>query len=255
MTNKVFVEFQGNTIRIGGDCYTFTGETTASSNATPSEIDGTYASCLECNVDSSSESSSSSSSSSSSFPENSSSSSSSGAPADTCTGINCSGDPSMKLTVSNLGATETISWVGETWDLPADNGVQKCVCPTTYNLILESQAATNGDIIKHEWEHFVAGSNRLHLRRQGGVYTFTTAIFNPLDSIRFNDGGSSEVDYIQNNSAQQGKVGVIVTGTSPTYVGQVSPITGDANLHLPDEYFGSHTASSVTYTWAKGNDW
>jgi hypothetical protein len=76
MPNKIFDEYQGNTIRIGSDCYTFIGETTSTTNCTPNQIEATYASCLLCEQDSSS-SSSTSSSSSESFDNVSSSTSSS----------------------------------------------------------------------------------------------------------------------------------------------------------------------------------
>jgi hypothetical protein len=63
MADKIFNDFQGNTIKIDGVCYTFVGETTSVTNSDPSEIDAIYASCLACAIDSSSSSSSSSDSS------------------------------------------------------------------------------------------------------------------------------------------------------------------------------------------------
>ena len=68
---RIFKNYQGETVRIGGKCYTFTEETTASVNTSPNDIEGVFASCLLCNVESSSSDSSEStgnfSSSTSSF--------------------------------------------------------------------------------------------------------------------------------------------------------------------------------------------
>ena len=41
-------------------------------------------------------------------------------------------DPEILVTVS--GSSGTITWLGETWNLPTDSGVQKTVCPTSYAL-------------------------------------------------------------------------------------------------------------------------
>ena len=50
MAKKIFEEYQGESIRIGGVCYAFIGETIAPINTDPSEVQGAYASCLECEV-------------------------------------------------------------------------------------------------------------------------------------------------------------------------------------------------------------
>jgi len=70
MSVKIFQNYQGFSVKIDGQCYIFVEETTESINADPSEIGGTYDSCLECTLESSSSSLDSSSSSSSSgfFP-------------------------------------------------------------------------------------------------------------------------------------------------------------------------------------------
>jgi len=70
MANKIFDDYQGASIKINDVCYKFIGETTQPFNTDPSVIGGTYDSCLECKLESSSSSSSeaySESSSTSSF--------------------------------------------------------------------------------------------------------------------------------------------------------------------------------------------
>jgi len=48
MADKVFDDYQGVSIRINGECYTYIGETLDPIDTDPSEIQGVYASCLEC---------------------------------------------------------------------------------------------------------------------------------------------------------------------------------------------------------------
>jgi len=59
MADKILNDYQGESIRINGVCYGYGGETTTIPNTDPSEIQGSYASCLACAIDSSSDSSSS----------------------------------------------------------------------------------------------------------------------------------------------------------------------------------------------------
>jgi hypothetical protein len=74
MANKIFKDYQGESVKINGVCYKFFQETTANVNTSPNDIEGVFASCLECAL----ESSSSSHSSSSESIGNTSSSTSSG---------------------------------------------------------------------------------------------------------------------------------------------------------------------------------
>ena len=52
-------------------------------------------------------------------------------PADMCPDGMGGFDPSMAGTVT--GASGTITWMGETWVLPGESGVTKCVCPDMYS--------------------------------------------------------------------------------------------------------------------------
>jgi hypothetical protein len=116
MASKILKDYQGESIKIDGVCYKLVGETTAAVNTDPSELGGTYESCLECALESSSssfmysESSSSSEgnseSSSSSFDPMSESSSSEGGggpvPPEGCAG--------PQLLVSGAGSPEVNGW-------------------------------------------------------------------------------------------------------------------------------------------------
>jgi len=74
---KIFDDYQGASIKIGGVCYKWIGETTSSVNSSPSEIEEVFDNCLECAIESSSSESTQSSSSESIGNVSSSSSSNS----------------------------------------------------------------------------------------------------------------------------------------------------------------------------------
>jgi len=63
MVNRIFDDYQGPSIKINGVCYKWAGETTEPFNSHPSEIEGTFDTCLECAIESSSSLSSESESS------------------------------------------------------------------------------------------------------------------------------------------------------------------------------------------------
>ena len=68
MPNRIFHDYQGQFIRVDGDCYFYKGGTGTVPNSDQSEIEETYNSCLECKMEySSSESEGNTSSSTSSF--------------------------------------------------------------------------------------------------------------------------------------------------------------------------------------------
>jgi len=63
MANRIFDDYQGASVKINGICYKFIGETTRPFDSHPSEIEGTFDTCLACAVESSSSESTQSSSS------------------------------------------------------------------------------------------------------------------------------------------------------------------------------------------------
>jgi len=63
MANRIFDDYQGPSVKVNGVCYKFIGETTSSVNSYPTQIQGTFDSCLECALESSSSESTVSSSS------------------------------------------------------------------------------------------------------------------------------------------------------------------------------------------------
>jgi hypothetical protein len=58
MSDKIFKNYQGESIRINGVCYKYGGETTATVNTSPNDIEATFGSCLACEIEESTSSSS-----------------------------------------------------------------------------------------------------------------------------------------------------------------------------------------------------
>jgi len=103
MSSKVFDDYQGSSIKIDGQCYKFSGETTKPRNAFPFEIEGTFDSCLACELASSS-SESLLSESSESFGGGSSSSESLAAPSSSSS-IEC-----VNVTIGGISEVKNTLW-------------------------------------------------------------------------------------------------------------------------------------------------
>jgi len=159
-------------------------------------------------------------------------------PANVCTPNFCGGDPSMAVSV--VGASGTINWLGETWNLPVDSGVEKCVCPTTY---MQQKASTGGVVGNshaiHEWIFNTVSYQTLNLHRY-----FGGSPLNGWSNILRVVGGP--------NYDWEGQGGVVYSGLG-LIIGQPAPTYSD--YLITGAFFSSHTISGITYTWAKGTDW
>ena len=185
----------------------------------------------------------------------------------------CDPDPEMLLTVT--GASGTINWCGQTWNLPADSGVEKSVCPTFYSLGRGTQfqfTFTNTYkeyFAEHQWHH----NNSLRLEQNYRIYAWsaTWALWN-------RDGfGPGNKGYIRlqppagNRLDLLGVQGNTVPMPRPAY-GYILPLSATGQLDmgilslgmptwtynnygLTNQWFGSHTIGGVTYAWAKGAGW
>lgn len=162
-----------------------------------------------------------------------------------CIGLDCSGDPSMRVTVT--GATPgSITWCGELWVLPGDSGVEKCVCPTTYlknkNSITGSSPSKFG---AHKWLYFSGGIDLLVSRYyrnysnetgSGTTSNNQARVLGTSDRKRWRTGVTSISTF---------PIGLISGVGTPTY----------SDYDITDDFFGEHTISGITYKWEKGNDW
>lgn len=187
--------------------------------------------------------------SSSAAPEESSSS----APSDesSCVG----GDPEMLVTVS--GASGTIVFCGETWNLPGDSGQQKTVCPTTYLKSTSTYTSPVGTAAQHVWKFTgtatpVSGGLKLqraaratpspnYTNRVQGVSISPTSGFYSRQAWF---SGTTGFTYINNANTPK-----------PSVVNVVKPSSLSGGYDLNDAFFGSATISGITYSWAKGNGW
>ena len=213
----------GPVIKHEGKCYEFAYLTNEAADTPAAEE---FETCEDC--------ASGSSTAPSSEEPSSDTPSSTGA----CAGLDCSGDPSMEVTVT--GASGTINWVGETWNLPDDSGLTKCVCPTTY---IKQRSPTGGAIgnshATHEWVFYTAYYEILILHRYfGGSLNFG------WENILRVKGGPN-YDWEDGSGVNYSGLGIIIGGPAAAY----------SDYLITDAFFSSTTISGITYTWAKGNDW
>lgn len=181
-------------------------------------------------------------------------------------------DPEALLTVS--GSSGTINWCGETWNLPADSGQTRTVCPTLYTQYQYTATGLtpNGYRAENVWAHFVAGANRLTLRREYGIiptvnntgwYRGRGSTYNNLAQINLNaytNGGEDKIYWSGNFSIGDPTRPVAPTNTNLSYsylgiltVGEPIPYWNDYGI--TDSQFSTFTKAGITYTWARGNGW
>jgi hypothetical protein len=187
-----------------------------------------------------------------------------------CSTVVCGGgDPSVELTVTNLGAVEVVNWCGEVWNLPADNGVVKCVCPTNY--IKDQYTGTTLGYTAYKAAQKWQYNNSLVMHRGYMAFknTFTPLVYR----ANFTDADHRNVNFLKINAdvdsvAGQNIFGQLARPVPVTYyfppasnIGKVAPETvlavapSDGAATLTADFFGSHTIASVTYSWAQGNGW
>lgn len=179
----------------------------------------------------------------------------------------CGTDPSMLITVTG-GVTSTITWCGETWNLPGDSGVQKEVCPTFY-------------VINHYYNIFVQAGEGTYVAdeiwRQAGLELSRGVLANWTTSFNIINGDNQRNELQLSPSGTLGfnkrdiSLVDVRLGTWPTpNIASVSPnlatfslglISGEALprydgvYRLVGTFFNSYTLSGVTYIWEKGDGW
>jgi hypothetical protein len=151
--------------------------------------------------------------------------------------------PDIIIRVSNLGATETVNWCGETWNLGAggDDGKEFRVCPGYYN--------EDGSIY-HQWNVATTGINN------GGIYlgrvfaSFTSTRRNFIYFYWSGLGGPTLTDF-KDPGTSFFDLGIINGVPIPTSGDRLITVVGD-----PDVYFGSYTdAGNRTFSWRRGDKW
>jgi len=173
----------------------------------------------------------------------------------------CGPDPEMLLTVT--GASGTVNWCGQTWNLPADSGVEKSACPGSHGIVQTSGLTPYSTFtywLAHEtWKYTAATSTNLVLINQyrvvGSLGGTSYLLSGCTQSIGVQGTLSNQV-FLGSGSARP--VAPLftsrTTGINPVLLsGQAAPTY--SNYKIPDGFFGSHTAGGITYTWAKGAGW
>jgi hypothetical protein len=187
----------------------------------------------------------------------------------------CPGQPKMLLTVT--GTSGTINWCGETWVLPADSGVQKVVCPTTYYKDYFYSPAKSASIADHVWRYDYGTPAHLLFRKQYSVYFGYTPYYwlrynsaaagNAVSIVLRDTGGIIGGDQIYFSNFYS-----LATVRNPptTPVLPASTIYAYSALGIltagmygtsysmyfeNDMLNNSYTDGGVTYSWTKGDDW
>jgi hypothetical protein len=143
----------------------------------------------------------------------------------------------MQLTVT--GASGTVNWAGETWNLPADSGVVKCVCPSVYTL------DTTGPTTSEYWTFAGPVSQRLSMRRQFR----STSIQNLYQHVAVRSYRSSFTAFTYATYPYTTPAFSAATPTPNPALGQ----TGGAGI--PDKYFLTFTQGGITYKVERGINW
>lgn len=169
-----------------------------------------------------------------------------------CSPGDCGTDPSMQVTVT--GASGTIDWLGETWNLPADSGIEKCVCPTFYNNFdyPSFPSIDNPNIARETWRRettIVPDQDRLSFMGYN-YYALSQAFMHHK-----NEQGNN-VQFLLNYGLDNVSVisyggGVNLATVTPTY--KAMPLGAPMADGL---LTGSLvTTGGITYAWARGEDW
>ena len=163
-------------------------------------------------------------------------------------------EPQMLVKVE--GASGTINWCGQTWNLPADDGVVKSACPTQY--FYENSNPFPGLYTSvHEWSY----NSDLSLIRNYDVYYdaspgewLISSISNQLVLI---SGTNSDAKHFTGAGSPTLPIpitGSYTTATALNMILSVGPATY-TDYTITDDFFGSHTIGSIKYSWAKGAGW
>ena len=156
----------------------------------------------------------------------------------------CSPDPSIALTVT--GAAGIVNWCGETWTLPADSGVRKCVCPTTY-MQVSNYVSAGFYKSYHMWSYSATPSTNLLISR----YAYSTGFMIGAAFANMAEAFNRNLWDLRAGPPTGWPVNtqnVPVSFTAIDAVAQPSP----SDYILGDEFFFEQALSGITYTVERG---
>lgn len=161
----------------------------------------------------------------------------------------CDPDPEILLTVT--GASGTINWGGQVWNLPGDSGSQKSVCPKYYR-----KGAGTGHFpptvstYSESWQAYGNSLTGLSIARfwkqQSASYLVYKRFHQRLFGATANQDGRSYVNF--------------GTGTTTLTWCNLNVLCGPqgtskSNYRILNGQFGSATIGGITYAWARGQGW
>ena len=161
------------------------------------------------------------------------------------------------MLIQITGSSGTVNWCGETWNLPADSGEWKEVCPSFYRKGHQSFGWDSTGKKGETWN--IGGFNGdLALTRYLNISSSGFYYFNWRHRICLENTNTDKHEWWA--SADR------FPTPTPSYtfpvISELGLITTApprenwyGNQYLTDNFFGSHTIGSVTYTWAKGTNW
>jgi len=190
-------------------------------------------------------------------------------------GCSCAPYPSMLLRVTG-DVTKTVNWAGETWELPDDSGLEKCVCPTRYRYYTWDYVGVGvpGWEFLHAWQ---AQGNRsdYQLLFQRNIWhesSFINADTWIYTGVNVNGGwarfytpgtwtvyaGTPMADVRQYGTSTFKLTGLWWTGRRNTKINILGGF-GQATYFdylIRDEMLEyEYTFDGITYSWTKGSDW
>jgi len=168
------------------------------------------------------------------------------------------GWPSMLVSV--VGASGTINWCNETWNLPADSGTEYCVCPTDY-IFTQGVAGGNSYYAQHRWRYnFDLRMERRYNATVSGTQWFAYWYTNFNNLTLFGTvtptGQRDSIQFYKNGAGRPNTAGWSLSSIYYSTLGKVTGLgVSYSDFSLIGAFFGSHTVGGITYTWKKANDW
>lgn len=158
----------------------------------------------------------------------------------------CDGNPSMDITITS-SLTQIVQWLGHTWNLPADSGVTKTICPTSYDL----------GALNHTWGAETAIDKFTLKRSLTAESSFAT---NRISATFHYSDSYGDPAYTYNRPSYDYWVSP-APANYYTHSHQLDSLIAGISRPTPNDYqltnafFGSYTQLGITRTWQKGADW
>jgi hypothetical protein len=162
----------------------------------------------------------------------------------------------MVLTVS--GASGTINWCGETWNLPADSGDPRCVCPDSYTLTTRTTTGLASEgLWEEEWRKSTTSLSYYALKLRRWVQNYSVP---PIQNVGNNQidifiGGYNRSTYSYNWQNMTGSTQTAGGGFAGIMIGGVPEHGNPGTVRLENRFFTSKVISGITYEWEKGINW